>query len=188
MKSDVYNNNKIRRAVALSIPIILNVIVHHRKAGYESIMHLLPAYELQSSPPIDNIYFVPLFLEQTGKRRRYVNADGRTFMYLRRKDLRKISSGKNIEIVHDGVTWPEDSVIAELTGRWVMTSKAPEECKNLTELIEVIELVEKTVSKANHPPVGEHWCNYFFGFSDSERAMKSSDYVLAKYSLIPTED
>lgn len=188
MKRNAYDNNKIRRAIALSIPIILNVIIHHRRSGYEKIMHLLPTYELQSTPPIDNVFFTPLFLEHTGKRRRYVNADGRTFMFLRRRDLRKLASDKNLTISCNGYERPEDAIIDELTNRWVMSGKVPEECHNLKEFVETIELVEKTESKSNHPPLGESWCNYFFGFSESERASKSDTYVLAKYGLIPTEE
>ena len=188
MKRKAYDNNKIRRAIALSIPLVLSVIVHHRKNGYEKIMHLLPTYELQSSPPIDNVFFTPLFLEHTGKRRRYVNADGRTFLFLRRRDLRKLASDQNNLIALDGYERPEDSIIDELTNRWVMSGKVPEECKNLKEFVETIELVEKTESKKNHPPLGESWCNYFFGFSESERAAKSDTYSLVKFGLIPMED
>lgn len=148
------DQNIIRRGVALTVPVILDVLAHGCKQGdLDSIKSYLPKYKLTGMHGSDaHPYFTPVDLKDTGKRRVYMNGNGYFIRYLTRKSVRAILD--DLRTNHNSnVT--ENVFYQFFANRWVVIKgNGYKSLNSFGDFINSILLIESNASKQNRPPCG----------------------------------
>lgn len=140
-------DNTIRCAIALSVPIVLNYLADPKnRTKIDPIRHLLPSYILDipsRSNKTISPYFCPMNLKDTGKRRVYINSDGYRIRYITAKMLNRFKqTAENFE-----------DVKSVYSNRWIIMN-GDLISGNFKDFEKRIVVVQTECTKSNHPPLG----------------------------------